>query len=180
MSVSTGTPLIQLSLPVSPVPRSYLVRTDVELYVGDLAYHNQVETRLQLSRPAARQATVRGLSFRQTNNEGEHRIEGELARLRHHLNLALGPDGRPEAVVNQPELLGNLKALRADWQRRFPDDRDLSPVFFDSLEAVFADPARLVRSLSESPELDLLLPALYDRRYAAGQEVEGPAARIAP
>ncbi|CCG99910.1 hypothetical protein FAES_1901 [Fibrella aestuarina BUZ 2] len=179
MSVPTSTSEA-LQLSIQTVPRSYLIRTDTEMYVGDLSYHNVSEARLQLVRPESSRVVMRSLSYRQTNNEGEHQKEAALAQLRHTLSLTLWPDGRINSLGNQPELLTRYRAIRANWRKQYPTDNDFTPAHLESIERVFADPDHLIRTISQAPEFELLLPAIYDRIYTYDQPIAGPPAIITP
>ncbi|MEZ0611500.1 hypothetical protein ACAW74_23515 [Fibrella sp. WM1] len=169
-----------LQLPTQTIPRTYLIRTDTERYVGDLSYHNVSEARLQLVRPESSRVELRSLSYRQTNNEGENRMDAALAQLRHTLSLTLWPSGRIDSIENQPELLDRYKTIRASWQKQHPADKDFSPAHLEAIGRVFADPDHLIRTISQAPELELLLPAIYDRTYTYNQPVAGPPAFITP
>lgn len=173
-------PAVRLSLPTDATPRTYRIKTDVEMHIGALTYENQQDMRLQFTPRPNRRASVRGLSFTQTNRTGEHRLDPDLAKLRHNLSLTRHPSGRIDTLDNHAELLAQFRALRTDYQRRFPNDPDLSPAFLGALDTLFADPDHLIRSLGQSPEFELLLPALYEQDYAYDQPTDGPMAFIAP
>ena len=171
-------PPFALTLPTLSSTRSYLVDVDTEAYIGAWSYKNRSEIRYQLIREVAtsngQRLAVRSSGFRQINNEGLHRLDANMARLKQTLDLTLASSGQLQSVDNQADILNRFQPVRADWLRRYANDDFITPGVIDGVNTVLATPDQLVRTLSQSMDLGLLLPPIFQQAYTIGSPVAGP------
>lgn len=173
MLSSTSRPVASVQLPfLKPrQPVRYLVQTNTVSMMGtwEQEYTNESVYQLTVLESSAAGCTVEvnRSGFRQTPTDGLGRLDADMASLLDRLLLRLGPNGALVAVQNKPDLLQRFQGLRPNLKLRYLNDPHITPDLIDNLDTILREEGHLERVLSHAPELNLLLPACYNRPLPA-------------